>query len=375
MQLKLFRSSLERIFEKEAKVKRILVLFTALVLLVFSIGQAQAAFVDGFENWTNPELAKDWNKSLHGSVWGGQWNQIYYAGQGISCGGDGTNFKSVYRDISVTPGLTYRATVEAMSNSTNVQGIRDGSYVRIWIQFDDANGNVLAPHGATGAHLSDRFFSLMSAEGTAPVGTHHARVILQVMGGTGGGTVFTNFNFYRVDSPTSTTRVSGPDFIRNTEWLGGSNVQQLWTAFSSGGGPGDYVLRPTSGSSQGISIGGGAGSYREIYRTFNIASYRSPGATTNRASVYVTSNATNQSGVKDPSVVEMHIQFFDDIGRLVLGGTSVNGAQFGVNSQDPVKMTVEAPTPSGATKVTVALRVLGGTGGGAVFDDFNLVTM
>jgi hypothetical protein len=353
--------------------RRVLVL--SLVVLLSLIGTAQAAFVDGFENWTNPVIAKDWNTSLHGSVWGGVWNQIYYSGQGVSCGGNGTNFKSVYRDILVTPGLTYRATVEAMSNSTNVQGIRDGSYVRLWIQFDEENGNLLAPHGATGTSLSDRFFSEMRAEGTAPAGTHHARVILQVMGGTGGGTVFTNFNFYRVDSATSATRVSGPDFIRNTEWLGGSNVQQLWTAFSSGGGPGDYVLTPTSGSSQGISIGGSAGSYREIYRTFNIASFRSPGATTNQASVYVTSNATNLSGVKDPSQVEMHMQFFDDIGRLVSGGSSVNGAQFGVNSQDSVKMTVEAPTPSGATKITVILRVLGGTGGGAVFDDFSLATM
>lgn len=359
--------------------RRALTVFMVLVLLLFLTGQVQAAFVDEFESWTNQEVAKDWNKSLYGSIWGGEFNQIYYAGQGISCGGNGTNYKSVYRDITVSPGTTYLATVEAMSNSTNVSGIRDGSYVRMFIQYDDINGNVLSAHATAGTNLSDGYFSEMRAEGTAPAGAHHARVTLQVMGGTGGGTVFTNFNFYGKYLESSLTyrleKIAGPDFIRNTEWLGGSSIQQLWTAYSFGGGPGDYELRPTSGSSQGISVGGSSGSYRAISRTFDIASYRSPGATTNEASVYVTSNAKNQSGVKDPSLVEMHMQFFDDIGRILSGLTSVNGAQFGVNSQDAVKVTVSAPTLMGTNKIKITIRVLGSTGGGAAFDDFSLVTM
>lgn len=353
--------------------KKLFALSAILIFLFLLIGPAQATYLDTFDNWTNPEVAKDWSRSSYGSIWGGQYNQIYAAGQGISCGGNGTNYKSIYRDILVSSGVTYYATVEAISNSTNVLGVRDGSYVRMWIQFDDVYGNVLTTHGTTGDTLSDRYFSQLRVEGTAPAGTHHARVVLQVMGGTGGGTVFTNFNFYKKGSATSSTRVAGPDFIRNTEWLN-PYVQQLWTMYSSGGGPGDYNIRPTSGSSQGISVGGLAGSYREVYRNYNIALYRSPYATKNQASVYVVSNATNTAGVRDPSQVEMHMQFFDAGGRLLPGGNSVRGSQFGVNSEDPVRMTVEAPTPSGATTISIVLRVLGGTGGGAVFDDFSLTT-
>ncbi|MBI4743692.1 MAG: hypothetical protein HY776_02555 [Actinobacteria bacterium] len=348
--------------------KKLSILLVALVFLFSLIGSAQAAYLDSFDNWTSSEVAKDWIKSSQGSIWGGQYNQIYAAGQGISCGGNGTNYKSVYRDIPVTAGVAYYTTVEAISNSTNVLGIRDGSYVKMWIQFNGILGNTLATYGTTGINLSDRYFSQLRVDGTAPIGATSARVILQVMGGTGGGTVFTNFNFYN-----SSNRVAGPDFIRNTEWLN-PYTQQLWTMSSSGGGAGDYNVRPTSGSSQGISVGGTAGSYREIYRNFNIASYTSPYATKNQVSVYVVSNATNPSGEEDSGQVEVHMQFFDSKGRLLSGGSSVKGSQFGVNSKDPVKMTVEAPTPSGATTISILLRVLGGTGGGAVFDDFSLTT-
>lgn len=353
--------------------KKILIITALTIFLLGMATQAQAAFLDGFENWTNPELAVNWNKSVHGYIWGGEFNQVYNAGQGVSCGGNSVNYKSVYRDVAITAGEGYYATVEAMSNSTNTLGIRDGSYVRLWMQFNDSSGRLIAPHGTTGTNLSDKYFSEMRVDGTAPAGSSTARIILQVMGGTGGGTVFTNFNMYKIASSGS-IKVAGPDFIRNTEWLNKSHIQQLWTAYSEGGGPGDYEMRATSGSSQGISCGGNSGGYRDFYRTFDIASYKSPNATTNEATVSVTSNALNQNGVKDADQVEMYIQFLDSSNRLV-GTASAKGSQFGVNSQDAVKMKVSGATPNGATKILVIMRVLAGTGGGAVFDNFELVTM
>lgn len=360
--------------------KRILLITAIAMFLLGFQAQAQAVFFDGFENWTNPELAVNWSGSIGGHVWGGEFNQIYIAGQGISCGGDGTNYKSVYRDIPVTPGYIYNAKVEVISNSTNIYGEKDDSYVKLWMQVRDVNENILSSHARSHSlPISDQYFTVLLTPGTTygKLQAHHVRIILQVMGGTGGGTVFTNFNLYRLDGTwpnQSYTRVSGPDFIRNTEWLNKSTVQQLWKAYSEGGGPGDYVMRATSGSSQGISCGGSAGGYRDLCRTFNIADYRLPGATTNQASVYVTSNALNQKGVKDPDQVQMFMQFLDSSNRLV-GTAAVSGSQFGVNSQDAVKMTISEPTPSGATKILVIMRVLAGTGGGAVFDDFELSTM
>lgn len=335
---------------------------------------ALAVSADGFENWSNAEIAKNWSKTISGDISGGEFNQIHSAGQGVSCGGNGINYKSVYRDIPVTAGQTYYGTVEAMSNSTNTAGNRDGSYVRMWIQFDQSDGRVISTNGTTGLNLSDRYYSEMKVEGTAPAGTHHARVILQVMGGTGGGTVFTNFNFYRKDSATAATKVAGPDFIRNTEWLNRSNIQQLWTMASEGGGPGDYVMRPTSGSSQGISVGGVKGSYREIFRTFDLADYRVEGAAKTTLTVDVTSNAKNQSGATDATLVEIYLQFLDGNDKAIGSPLKADGSQFGVGSQDAVKMKIESVKPDGAKKAQIMLRVLGGTGGGAVFDDLDLAT-
>lgn len=359
-----------------------LVLRAVLPLICSIIGSTicSAAYADTtisyetFDSWTNPEVAVNWQKSVNGKVSGGEFNQIYAAGQGISCGGDGSNFKSVYRDIAVTPGVFYMAQVLAMANCVNASGLGDNGNVRIWMQFDAANGSVLATHGATGARVIPQdTFNYLDVSATAPAGADHARVILQVLGGSGGGAVFTNFTLYKSEADLGLVTHAGPDFVRNTEWLHGSKIQQLWHAYSVGGGPGDYSIRPTSGSSQGISCAGIAGSYREISRIFDLSWSGLEGKTTKcEVGVGVVSNAINHLGIQDPSLVEVGLDFLDAGNHILPGGVATKGRDYAPYSQQ-INLNAQALTPLNATRVRIRLRLLAGIGGGAVFDEISLV--
>lgn len=128
--------------------------------------------------------------------------------QGVSCGGTFENYRMLYRDLKVTPGQRNKLSVDVLSNSTNEAGTRTPSPVRVWVQYDDKSGRVLATHGIDGgqAGIKDDVWTTMTVPGPrgephteAPVGADHARIILQVMGGTGGGTLFDNVSFTRVD--------------------------------------------------------------------------------------------------------------------------------------------------------------------------------
>lgn len=128
--------------------------------------------------------------------------------QGISSGGTFNDYKSVYRDLRVTPGQKYKLSVDVISNSTSENGARAPSPVRIWVQYDDKDGRVLSTHGidVTQAGIKDNEWTTVTVLGprgephtVAPPGTDHARIILQVMGGTGGGTIFDNVSFTRYE--------------------------------------------------------------------------------------------------------------------------------------------------------------------------------
>jgi hypothetical protein len=354
------------------------ILTLIVVFLVLGTGQALAEYVDdNFETWRNPFVAEGWTESIHGAVTGGEFNQVYNAGQGISCGGDGKNFKSVYRDIPVVPGVRYAADVYVEANTTWLYGDLNFGAVRMFMQFDEVNGRVLATHGRA---LSEWWLpphgtgpDEIAVEGVAPPGAHHVRVVLQVVGVKGGGAVFHHFNLFKDHLPykamSGPETIAGPDFVRNTEWLGGAKVQQLWTAYSEGGGPGDYVMRPLSGSAQGISVAGPQGSYREIWRFFDV----NPGVDSNRAVVSAVTNATNQNGIRDSSQLEMHMLYYDGSGRLLPGGGMSNGAWAdGRTDAARTELSVHTPTPPNASKLQIVIRVLAGTGGGAVFDNFQL---
>lgn len=129
--------------------------------------------------------------------------------QGVSVGGDSfEEYKMVFRDFKVTPGIKYKTSVDVVSNSTNFLGTRDPSPVRVWVQYNDNRGNVLSIHGIDGTQAgvkSDTWTTVIipgpkSERFTiAPPGVDHARIILQVMGGTGGGTIFDNVSFTRYE--------------------------------------------------------------------------------------------------------------------------------------------------------------------------------
>lgn len=140
----------------------------------------------------------------------GEYNIKPVAGssQGVSAGGTFADFKSLYKDLKVTPGQKYKLSLDVISNSTNESGTRTPSPVRVWVQYDDKDGRVLSTHGIDGtqAGIKDNEWTTVTVPGSggtpytiAPVGTDHARIILQVMGGTGGGTVFDNVSFTRTD--------------------------------------------------------------------------------------------------------------------------------------------------------------------------------
>jgi hypothetical protein len=143
----------------------------------------------------------------------GEYNIKPIAGssQGISCAGDTeTNYKMIYKDVTVTPQTKYRLNVDVVSNSSNLfDTTMRPSPVRIWVQYDTARGNILATHGIGGdeAAIRSDVWTTVTVPGPnkepytiAPSGADHARIILQVMGGTGGGTIFDNVSFTRYEN-------------------------------------------------------------------------------------------------------------------------------------------------------------------------------
>jgi len=324
---------------------------------------AEQVDYDYFESWTNTEVANNWTSATVGSPTGGGFNQVYAAGQGISCGGDGTNYKAVYRDAAARAPYFYLAQVEAISNSTNAAGELDGSYVRMILQFRDTNGNVLKTALTTGYELSPVTWRPMRVSGYAPDGTSSVRLILQVLGGQGGGTVFKNLKLYEMPFTESPATLLYESFTRNWQ---NSNVAPGWTAVSYGGGPGDFEMRATGGSAQGISTGGSATSYRQISRT-----YTAQAGYIYQAAVEVVSNSMDENGNVDPSKVVVYMEFLNEAGT-VLATYAMDGKQSNIKPAEGTTILVQANSPQDTAKVRITLRVFGGAGGGTVFDNFGL---
>ncbi len=358
------------------KMKRLSILILCLLFsLSATVTYGAVPYEDNFESWVNPYVADSWTSSEFGGG-PGDINHIYDSGQGISCGGDGANYKSIYRDVAVSQGYSYKISVWAISNAMNTEGKVDSSYVRMWVQYDREDGTVISTHGQSGTQvpgavegtteeLLGSTWKKMYFISVAPAGSHHARIVLQVLGGKGGGAVFRGLNFFDVSDGTE-KRVIGESFVRNTEWRNG--VALAWTAYSSGGGPGDYNLRVTGGSAQGISCGGNGTNFKQIYRDFEVAAGEKYSE-----KIDVVSNSTNAAGAWDPSYVKFYLQFLDDQGSVLETHTN-DGATLGIS--DLYYKTVEpfkdVLAPEKTVKARVILRVYGGNGGGTVFDNFSL---
>lgn len=357
--------------------KKIAILILCFLLsLITTMGYAAAPYEDNFESWVNPYVADSWTSSEFGGG-PGDINHIYDSGQGISCGGDGTNYKSIYQDVSVSPGHSYKVSVWAISNAMNADGQVDASYVRLWVQYDKEDGTVISTHGQSGTQvpgavegttetLLGATWKKMYLTSVAPTGSHHARIVLQVIGGKGGGAVFRGLNFLDV-SNGSEKRVIGESLVRNTEWRNG--VAAAWVVYSYGGGPGDYNLRITGGSAQGISCGGNGTNFKQIYRDFEVTA-----GTKYTEKIDVISNSTNSAGAWDASYVKFYLQFLDEDGNVlethINDGAALEVSDLYYKTIEPFK---DVLAPEKAVKARVILRVYGGTGGGTVFDNFRLL--
>lgn len=344
----------------------ILLVVAAVILSAASPAYSATTTYDYFDNWTSATVADNWTSYDSGTT-GGEFNQIYEAGQDISCGGDGTNYKSVTREFTAKAPYHYWAKVEALSNSTNKNGAVDGTYVEILMTFEDASHTVLKTSYTNGSNLSATTWQPMEVSGYAPNNTDHVKVALKVLGGTGGGTVFKNFRMYEAPYSNSADQtLLGESFLRNTEWLSGATVATGWTAVSSGGGTGQYKIRATGGSAQGISAKGDGTTYKQISRTFTAEAGYSYSA-----DVDVVSSVTNKNGTVDASYIKVYMEFLDSAGT-VLATHSMPGDQFSVKPASSARMQVQATSPLNTAKARITIRVYGGTGGGAVFDTFSL---
>jgi hypothetical protein len=352
------------------------------LFLAATVGYAAVPYEDSFESWANPNVADGWTASEFGGG-PGDVNHIYDSGQGMSSGGDGTNYRSIYRDVTVSVGRSYKVSVWAISNAMSTAGQVDPGYVRLWVQYDREDGTVIGTHGQSGTQVPGAVAgtteSLLGAtwknmyfSSVAPTGSHHARVIVQVLGGKGGGAVFRGLNFLDV-TETTEKRMIGDSFVRNTEWTEARFSQERgvalgWTAYWFGADTGDYNLRITGGSAQGVSCGGNGTNFKQVYRDLDVAAGGKYSGT-----IDVISNSTNTVGAVDPTYVKFYLQFLDDKGS-VLTTQSSDGATLGIS--DLVYKTVEpfkdVTAPEKTVKARVILRVQGGTGGGTVFDNFKL---
>lgn len=352
--------------------KKILVLGLVILFFLMMLSSSLAVTVpftwyDFFESWTNPNVANNWTAENVGGGGGGT-DQIYDAGQGISVQGNGTNYMEVYRDITARAPYFYYFTVEAMSNSKNTAGQVDGTYVRFFIQFMDANNNVLATSYENGRNLVSTTYRTVKVHGYAPSGTTKARAILRVVGGTGGQTIFKNFNFYEqpyMESTTGVTLLVGENLTRSNGWIN-SNVAQGWGSQSYGNPTGEFTKVAVGGSSQGISCSGDGTNYRQVSRT-----YAAEAGYSYEAAVDAISNSMNKDGVVDPSYVVVYMQFLDSV-DTVLATHQMTGKQAGIRPAEMKRIRVQAVSPARTSKVRVIMRVFGGTGGGTVFDNFSL---
>lgn len=338
-----------------------------LVLLVVAGASAATVYDEGFETWNNSNVATGWTGGNLGS--GGEWNQIYAAGQAISCGGDGTNYKAVYRDMTARNPYFYWARVDVLSNAMNSSGVIDGSVVRMSLQFLDATGGLLATFIDVGDDTNPSTYVTIETSGTAPAGTATARVFLQVMGGKGGGVVFKNFNFYELVSANDPNAVLtvGQNMTRSTEWPGSASVCTGWNKIEHGGGAGDVVIRATGGSAQGVSCSGTTANFRDISREFSASA-----GFAYQASVEVVSNSMNSTGAIDPSLVVQYLEFLDSAGKVLTTAQSP-GNQYNIRPAETATLITNGTSPAGTAKVRVTQRVFGGTGGGTVFDNFKLI--
>lgn len=344
------------------------IILLVMVILTVGAGASLATTVieDSFETWTNASVASGWTGANVGGT--GQFNQVYSAGQSVSCGGADTNYKAVYKDLAVRVPYFYLARVDVISNTKNASGVQDGTLVRMHLQFLDANGNVLATFIDIGNDLSASTYGPMEVSGAAPAGSVTGRITIQVAGGSGGGAVFKNCNIYEmVDAgdPNAVLKV-GQNMTRSNEWLAGSKICQGWTKIEHGNVAGDFAMRATGGSVQGISCGGTSANYRQIGREFTaVAGFAY------ESTVEVVSSSMNSSGVLDPSVIVQYIEFMNS-GGSVLATFQSPGNQYDIKPAQTTSLITNGTSPAGTTKGRITLRVFGGTGGGTVFDNYKL---
>ncbi len=349
--------------------RKLLVVFVTvsftLAMMVIPAATVDTTY-DYFDTWTNDKVVDNWSSYDSGTT-GGEFNQIHNAGQDVSCKGDGTNYRSVTREFSAKAPYHYIANVDVLSNSTNKDGVIDGTYVEMFMTFEDANHNVLMTSFINGGNLSATLWRPMQVTGYAPNKTDHVKIMLKVKGGTGGGTAFKNFKIYEAPYSSSTDQtVLAHSFVRNTEWLDGATIASGWTAEEYGGGEGGYAMRATGGSAQGISATGDGTTYKQISRTFSAnAGY------SYSADVDAVSNATNKDGNIDASYIRVYMEFLDSSGT-VLATSSAPGNQFEVKPADTARIQVQTISPLNTTQARITIRLYGGTGGGAVFDNFSL---
>lgn len=379
--------------------KKILILILVIVLSLIPTAPAFPAdelIYETFDSWKNPFVAEGWSAVSVGG-WGGEFNQIYDAAQVIEIGaGDSVYYNSIYRDFKVEPGKLYGFTFRFKGPFRAVKA---------WLQFDDKDGNVLETHGGsegqgwkgfgpTVGGLYEGRFQVKEWWPTvyplkAPAGADHTRIIFQVEAGAEKRQIYirnVNFGEYILRGYTGVGAPDyglwagpGPSILRNTDWAGAA-VASGWNGYKVGAARGDYGFAPVGGSSQGISCGGNSfEENKHIYRDFRVTA-----GVKYRLSVDVISNSTNFLGTRDPSPVRIWVQYNGPgyiqnpmgYGDTVLSTHGIDGKQAGVKMDEWTTVTVPGPNgepytvaPSGANRARVILQVMGGTGGGTIFDN------
>lgn len=371
---------MKRILSKAGFV--LLVALMQLLSLPFTATADQPIFFETFDNWRNPFVAEGWATHSVGGR-GRGYNQVYEAAQEMTTGpGDVNYYRSIYKDFEVEPGKEYSVSYDYR-----------GFGLRAWIQIYDGQNQLSTsakgltqsfPSIFTTQHVPNyltRFGhvdTLIQTAIAAPAGARRMRLVFQAEPNS--VVHLRNVILQLAENPTfdqwgnkfyTYRTLAGPFINRNTEFSGGVNTQ--FGVFMFGNLPGEYAIKPTGGSSQGISAGGTFADFRSIYKDLKVT----PGQKY-KLSVDVISNSTNESGTRVPSPVRIWVQYDDKDGR-VLSTHGIDGMQAGIKGDTWTTATVPGPAgesytiaPSGANHARIILQVMGGTGGGTVFDSLSL---
>jgi len=349
------------------------------LLLQTALAMADDLIFDTFDDWKNPNVANGWASHNVGG-WGGEFNQIYEAAQEMTCGpGESAYYRSVYKDFAVSQGKVYSVTFDYLSLSEWYA----------WLQFYDVQNQLLLTAGnliPARSYFQTGFQKgyvpgymveynppsyipyLAQGTATAPDGATRMRVVFQAHAGD--SIAMLNVVLHEARQATY-EKIAGPFVNRNTEFFQG--VNQQFGTHTFGNLQGEYKIRPTGGSSQGISSGGTFNDYRSIYRDLRVT----PGVKY-KVTVDVISNSTNETGTRTPSPVRIWLQY-DDVKGNVLSTHGIDGVQAGIKDNEWTTVTIPGSNkepytmaPSGTDHARIILQVMGGTGGGTIFDNVSL---